>query len=807
MEVLGAVSSALTVADAAAMGVRKIILTLRRLKKAPQELQDLLEQVDGIILVVKAVSEAPVSTDATHGLVELLNRLKRQLLELEQLIHFKLVRPTEEVDRIAWVRHLSEVSKRLESISQTTNYLAITLSAMTFLQSTRLQRQIERCSVASDNSLRDQSHAISSLLGKLDGLTLLCEQIQCSPSNVDKFSKDIELPQQMVAKLSPQGHSSEERHSQLVTRSAPNNAYLNSDLLPGRVSVRLNTHKSTPAELACPKSCRCQCHKRRTIQLPSSLRYWLGALHISVANSRYLQLPCTVPSCLELADLSATIQYTFPSWFAAAMISAHYKRTVWGSVDHLIRVVQVVETDAFSFTRKGDLLSLRDLYSEGRASIHDVSAISGYTALIDAIIYRKFDVIRFLLDSGADPTQQDLYGIDANNTALETYLDWRPHTMVGSLCAFFDFDELMEEQQFTPLHHVIVGRSNYNLANALHEFQEHIDTPDMCGRTPLFWAVWRHDLESMELLLLNGADIGASTHEGRTIFHLMTQQTIGLKMFSILTTSYTIGTSGARDLRYNINRQDSGGHSPFHLAIQFSQFFGTGLLSSFLEYGADLSLKSGTFGRTLFHYISMYANARTISCLSRDLSTVDLLATDIGGRTAMDFLLARLRNKPFSGIIGPPPYCPADVIALVKFVSHARIFEPRLPRIVYGPRLRHGSEEPDFCLFDPSIDTSGVAYKCPEWVDVEEWVEEHGHLEIPDIIESEVEISEDENGEDEGDEEDNVVDDDDEDNDTFDATDLASTLHTSPVHDTVHIIHGLVTNPSRENTQQRGRSA
>jgi ankyrin repeat protein len=792
MEALGAVSSALAVADAAAVGVRKTVMTLRRLKKAPQELHDLLEQVEGITFVVKAVSEVPAITDAAQGLVELLNQLKRQLLELEQLIHFKLVKPKGEleVDRIAWVRHLSEISNRLGSISKTTNYLAIILSAMTFLQSTRLQRQVEHCSVATGSSPRDQSHAISSLAGKLDGLTLLCEQIQRSLSNVDKISKAMEPLQQMVAQISHRGHHSEEKCSQLIPRSAPSNTSPNSDLLPGRVSVRLNNRRGTPDTLTCPKSCRCQCHKRRTLQLPSSLRYWLGTLNVSVANPRYIQLPCNVPRCRRRADMSVTIQYVFPSWFAAEMISAYYKRTTWGSVDRLIRVVQIVETDAFCFTRKGNLPSLRDLYSKGRASIHDVSPMSGYTALIEAIMSLEFDVIRFLLKNGADTTQGDLYGIDANTTALERYFNPKRQTLVDGLCAFFDINGIMEEQQFTLIHRIILGRSNYNLADALHEFPELIDTPDMFGRTPLFWAVWRGDLESMELLLLNGADIGSSTYEGRTIFHLMAQFPDGPKMFSILTTCYTISAPCAGDLRYHINRQDSGGHSPLHHAIQRSQSRGTSLLSSLLNHGPDLSLKSGTFGRNLFHYISMHANAATISYLFRDLSMVDLLAADIQGDTAMDLLLARLRKQGFW--YGVPPYCPEDAVALVKFVSHARTFEPRLPRIVYGPRLRNGSEELDFRLFDSSSDTLGVVYKWPAWVDVEEWVEEHGQFEIPDIIESEVETSEDR----EGDEGEDVMDDNDKENDTFfDATDLPSTLDTPPAHDIVQTVHGLVTNP------------
>ena len=514
MEAVGVAGSALAVADAATVGVRKTVLTLRRLKKAPQELRDLLEHVEGITFVVKAISEARATTDAAQGLVELLNRLKRQLLELEQLIHFKLVKPDQdlEVDRLAWVRHHSEISNRLGSISKTTNHLAIVLSAMTFLQSTRLQRQIEHTSVTTGNNLRDQSLVISSVASKLDGLTQLCEQIQRSPLHVEQISRSLEPIQQMVAQNSQCAHGLEKCGGPGPI-DAPSNISPNSDRLRECVSVKLNNQKSIADTHACPKSCRCKCHKRRTFQLPSSLRHWLGSLHVSVVNPWYMQPRCSAPSCRRRADLRVNVQYVFPSWPAATAISAYYERTTWGSVERLIRLVQIVDTNAFYFAGKGDLQSLRDLYFTGRASVHDVSPISGYTALSLAILNLEFDVVRFLLELGADKTQADLYGRDANVPALERYFDWAPPTTAAGLCAFFDFNEIMEEQHFTLIHRIILGCSSYNLADALHEVPELIDVADVFGRTPLYWAVLQDDLESMKILLVHGADLGAGAQD------------------------------------------------------------------------------------------------------------------------------------------------------------------------------------------------------------------------------------------------------------------------------------------------------
>ena len=275
----------------------------------------------------------------------------------------------------------------------------------------------------------------------------------------------------------------------------------------------------------------------------------------------------------------------------------------------------------------------------------------------------------------------------------------------------------------------------------------------------------------------------------------MTHTPLGAEMFSILTTHYASRAASTAELRLHINRPDLTGHSPLHYSIVWTQFNGTSLLSSFLDCGPDLHLKIDANGQNLFHLISMFGTAATIACLFRDLSKVDLLSAAIHGYTPMDLLLARLREEEFWDPV--PPHCPEDALALIKFVVYARTFEPRLPRIVYGPRFCIEGEELDFRLFDAYKDTSAVAYKWPTWVDVEDWVAEHGHLEIPDEPVSEVAISEDGSVRDGDEEDEDVSDYNDEDNEAFfDATDLPFTSGLPAAQDNVHTVNGLNANPT-----------
>jgi len=177
-----------------------------------------------------------------------------------------------------------------------------------------------------------------------------------------------------------------------------------------------------------------------------------------------------------------------------------------------------------------------------------------------------------------------------------------------------------------------------------------------------------------------------------------------------------------RDL---LNAQNQDGNTPWNFAILFNR---AALLRLFLNYKPDLSVKNAEMA-TLFHSIAMWADVETLSVLdSINISAVDLLCRDRYGSTAMEMVEARLREDPFWAYC--PPYSEGGGVALVRFVAHARQFEPRLPRLLYG--VKRGEEEysPDYGLFSPTNEMPEITDERTEWVDVEEWVSEHGDLDF-----------------------------------------------------------------------------
>ena len=105
------------------------------------------------------------------------------------------------------------------------------------------------------------------------------------------------------------------------------------------------------------------------------------------------------------------------------MIPAWYKGAATGSVERLLRLVQVAQTEAYYLAETGDLNALQSLYSEGHASIHDVDPSDGGSALHCALRSYQNPVVEFLICNGADVMQQDFSNLAPRDLALAEYFD------------------------------------------------------------------------------------------------------------------------------------------------------------------------------------------------------------------------------------------------------------------------------------------------------------------------------------------------------------------------------------------------
>ena len=719
MEPFGVVASSLAVVH----GIRKTAQTLKRLKNAPRELRDLLEQVEDLTTVLDVVSEALRVDDVPQSLQNLLERLKHKLLDLEKLIHFKLVKPAVhlEVDRLAWTRHADEISRKVEGVQKTLNSVSTMLTALSFLRVSQVPKHISSLSITSRSCIESSEGTSSLMLGKVDGLATLCKRTASSTITLQQIeaAHDTVRHSEDPAPLSPLPTDKSSRAG-APQHSASGTVHVSLDhYTTGPTTSRLY---ATPPEY-CPKSCKCRCHKRKTITLPHSLRWWIGSLHFTTANTQLTLGQCTIRACRRRANCVASLHYTFPPWMTATTIAAWYRHTTAGSIERVVRIVRVVDTDAFYYARVGDLESLREMYKAGAASIYDAHPILGDTTLSIAVRYHMFDVVRFLLAERADPMQQNFVGADAQSFALQRYFDPSQSDRSAELCNLFAIHSIMEDEEMTILHGIILGRSNRDLESELSEHPEFVDVPDSQGRTPLHWAFTRQDLQALRILLQSGADISAVTKDGVNVFQMIASYINAAEIFDFICMRGLEARWPTRLFSSCLNMLNAYGMCAWHYAIKSSQ---SNLLKSFLEYGADLSVKTSD-RQSLFHIAVMYAEAEMLcSLVTVSLQGVDYLATDMVGDTAMELLLDRLEDDMSWTA---PAYSEEDAEALVRLVTHARTFEPRLPQLVYGFRIGEEGVEPHYGLW--RLNTGfDIADKWANWVDVENWLEKHGRLDM-----------------------------------------------------------------------------
>lgn len=194
-----------------------------------------------------------------------------------------------------------------------------------------------------------------------------------------------------------------------------------------------------------------------------------------------------------------------------------------------------------------DAAQVRELLAQD-PSMAQVRGEDGTSALLTAAYYRAGEIVRLLLDAGAQPNLWEAVAAGLTDR-VRVWLDARPElvntyspdgfTPLG-LAAFFGHLEIARllldrgaeingwgrpTVPYVPrnqaLHAALAG-SHPEVARLLVERGAEIDQFDSAGWTPLHHAAYGGDLDSAALLLARGADVnarreGAATPLGRAL--------------------------------------------------------------------------------------------------------------------------------------------------------------------------------------------------------------------------------------------------------------------------------------------------
>ncbi|KAI0415282.1 ankyrin [Xylaria grammica] len=481
MDPLSLTASVITVvgvADAAGRGLKKLI-ALRGASDAilalNNEISDLRLTLESLILSFRR-SVSP-SIDTT----------RKKLIALEQLVQSRLKKPNGSPDRFGWLKYEEKIQKLQKDFRHLRLNLGTVLGIISSKSASRLETRLDGlCFVAEQHRIETQELVQQGEAIHKAFLQMLERQKQNELrwAAIEREAH-IEPPQPAPLGIQPRG------------------------LSDGLSALRMRFLQRR----RCSPYCDCACHHTSRLRTPRMLQFLIGTLCVGYNGVPRLTKPCTSSECQKTPEGFIAVNYYFPTWLVGKVFAAGARFTNYRGPELSIRMLNVRDPGNMIFlaTHNNDALTIQTLLSSGEASVIDVQHGTGHSALHLATMESKIDVIKVLLQFGAEPylensTQETSFDMAWNtilcfeDTALEE--EWR----VAEVKQLYPNTAALEERRvFSRVHQVVCKLLPLDLEVELGKNDIPIDEPDADGRTALHWAAGRGDEKSVEILLRHGA--------------------------------------------------------------------------------------------------------------------------------------------------------------------------------------------------------------------------------------------------------------------------------------------------------------
>ncbi|KAL8947627.1 MAG: hypothetical protein Q9222_006114 [Ikaeria aurantiellina] len=165
----------------------------------------------------------------------------------------------------------------------------------------------------------------------------------------------------------------------------------------------------------------------------------------------------------------------------------------------------------------GNIEKLQGMLSLNAGSFNVIDSVAHKSPLHTALQFRQVATIAFLIEQGADMYVQDCNNKTPLDTFYENYFITTGDKRMEALLPLFERYDVFDHWNLKQIHLIILGWSSVDLATYLSISLDEVDVFDSWGRTPLMWAAWRGDSESVAILLDHGANPTATSHDGNSV--------------------------------------------------------------------------------------------------------------------------------------------------------------------------------------------------------------------------------------------------------------------------------------------------
>jgi ankyrin repeat protein len=240
--------------------------------------------------------------------------------------------------------------------------------------------------------------------------------------------------------------------------------------------------------------------------------------------------------------------------------------------------------------RDGQMAAVQTLIAKG-ADLNILTASDKMSTLTIAIMNGHYDIAKYLLENGADPTPVSAAGISALYMLIDAQwaakVWYPPPTMDQEKVNYLDLMKDLLDHGADP---------NVRLGAKLWLRQFHGDWVDSTGATPFWRAAQADDVSAMRLLVSRGGDPNIRTSHGCS--PLQVAMGFGLEP-QISTFVPDSRLPAARylieDLRADVNSKDDLGYTPLHGAALIGS---NELIQYLVSKGADVKARANQyFGR------------------------------------------------------------------------------------------------------------------------------------------------------------------------------------------------------------------